>query len=238
MNTTRPIGNLVDALGEKTADHATIPDLRQAQVTAVNSSTMTCTVQLSGDTVGISGVPVIQPHHFPAVNDWVWVLKTPGSLPVVIGEVDSTDVDSGVGWKTYTPTWTENTVNPVIGNGSITGRYYKIGRTVHYNIRIVGGTTTTWGSGSAAGVPGYRFGLPFTAVSGIDSINGNAVATKPGVAEYGGLPRVIGGTATVEVLYGSALFSTGVTSRWWYQGPATWASGCILAISGTYESST
>lgn len=51
-------------------------------------------------------------------------------------------------WSSYTPTWTGSTTNPVLGNGTMVGRYNQVGKTVNGDITIVGGTTTTWGSGT------------------------------------------------------------------------------------------
>jgi hypothetical protein len=72
--------------------------------------------------------------------------------------------DQGQGqWQTYTPAWTASTTNPTLGNGTITGRYTQIGKTVHAMISVLLGSTTTVGSGS------YSFSLPIAinaAVSG------------------------------------------------------------------------
>lgn len=58
-------------------------------------------------------------------------------------------------FKTYTPAWTASSVNPSIGNGTLTGRYRRLpGRTVHLRVTWVRGTTTNMGSGT------YSFGLP------------------------------------------------------------------------------
>jgi hypothetical protein len=62
-------------------------------------------------------------------------------------------------WIDYTPTWTGSTTNPVIGNGSITGRYSLVNKTVTAQILIKAGSTTTFGSGS------YFFSLPVTAAA-------------------------------------------------------------------------
>lgn len=62
-------------------------------------------------------------------------------------------------WTTYTPSWTANSVNPAIGNGTISGRYARVGKTVFFVIFIQAGTTTTFGSGF------YLFSTPTTASS-------------------------------------------------------------------------
>lgn len=51
-------------------------------------------------------------------------------------------------WTTYTPVWRGSITNPVIGNGSITGRYANIGATILGEIRVIAGTVGfTRGSG-------------------------------------------------------------------------------------------
>ncbi|MER7967666.1 hypothetical protein ABTX35_01385 [Streptomyces sp. NPDC096080] len=76
-------------------------------------------------------------------------------------------INSMIGaWTAYTPTWTSSGTNPSLGNnGTILGRYLKIGRTVACEIHLTTGSSTTYGSGS------YNWSLPFSAVaSGIAQI--------------------------------------------------------------------
>src|SRR5690606_3571292 len=44
-------------------------------------------------------------------------------------------------WTAYTPSWTASTSNPALGNGTITGRYMKYGRTVWASIKLTTGST-------------------------------------------------------------------------------------------------
>lgn len=57
------------------------------------------------------------------------------------------------GWTAYTPAWI-GTVNPTLGNGTLTGRYKRIGKTILFRIRVTIGSTTNIGAGA------YRFSLP------------------------------------------------------------------------------
>ncbi|WP_435107785.1 hypothetical protein [Nocardiopsis synnemataformans] len=57
-------------------------------------------------------------------------------------------------WQPYTPSWTAATTNPSIGNGQIIGRWMQVGTTVDFMLRIVAGSTTSFGNGP------YDFGLP------------------------------------------------------------------------------
>lgn len=50
-------------------------------------------------------------------------------------------------WVNYTPTWAGASGNPSLGNGSIAGRYLRMGQLVTYVGSINMGSTTTYGSG-------------------------------------------------------------------------------------------
>ena len=87
----------------------------------------------------------------------VGILKTDNDL-------QAANFTPGV-WTTYTPAWTTNGTAPVIGNGTLTGRYSITGNTVNLHINLTGGSTTTYGSGD------LQFGLPFAvAASGVSYI--------------------------------------------------------------------
>jgi hypothetical protein len=58
-------------------------------------------------------------------------------------------------WTTYTPIFYGSGSNPVIGNGSVTGRYVSIGATIVGEIRIIAGT-----SGFSRGSGTYSVSLP------------------------------------------------------------------------------
>lgn len=59
------------------------------------------------------------------------------------------------GWTTFTPTWGSSGTAPAIGNGSLTGKYRRSANAdiVHFWIRLLIGSTTTFGTGV------YRFGI-------------------------------------------------------------------------------
>lgn len=72
-----------------------------------------------------------------------------------IGGVSGTSLAADrTAWTAYTPSWTASGSNPAIGNGSITGQYKVIGKTLYLRITMQTGTTTTFGSGT------YRVSLP------------------------------------------------------------------------------
>lgn len=51
-------------------------------------------------------------------------------------------------WDTYTPSWTASGTNPSLGNGSLTGRFFQMGKTiVSWSVNLTIGSTTTFGTG-------------------------------------------------------------------------------------------
>lgn len=57
-------------------------------------------------------------------------------------------------WVAITPTWTALTTNPVLGAGTISGRYMRVGRMITYVGRLLMAADTTYGSGE------WRISLP------------------------------------------------------------------------------
>jgi hypothetical protein len=130
-------------------------------------------------------------------------------------------------WTSYTPTWTAATTNPVLGNGTLVGRYMKIGRTVQYHINLIPGSTTTFGAG------GYSFDIPSTAANAGASYIG-AAQLLAGTRWQG--QNVISPSATTT----SPFFSTNSTTSTLSQMSGTvpvnpLASGHQLRITGVYE---
>lgn len=128
-------------------------------------------------------------------------------------------------WTAYTPSWTATTTNPVLGNGTLTGRHMKIGRTCFVQIDLVTGSTTTYGSG------GYSFSLPFTSAS---------VGTRTGIAHVFLSQRYLGqfhvaSSATTGTLFFPASGSVSNLTQAANNVPFTWANGLQLRITFEYE---
>lgn len=143
----------------------------------------------------------------------------------------------GDAWTTYTPTWTAATSNPSIGNGSLVGRYVKAGRLVIFEISLVGGSTTNWGSGA------YALTLPFTSRSSTnrqvmsgsayDSSAGNSVQSIWPVA---GIIGMVSSTAmelaTWPATAGNSYRVVNSTNMF------TFANGDRIDIGGAYEAAS
>lgn len=112
--------------------------------------------------------------------------------------------------ETFTPTWTSSGTQPAIGNGTLTGRYFRVQKLVFVQILFIAGTTTTYGTGD------YRFALPVTARAGLYGFMPTGVA------------RVYDSSANAVYL-GQASFRAGSTTV--MEGFATNAN---LAIGATH----
>jgi hypothetical protein len=92
-------------------------------------------------------------------------------------------------WETYTPTIKNaySGTDWVLGNGTVTGRYQRIGRTVVVEVTITMGSTTTFGTKTLAVDPPVT---PLTKSTGsrpqgwIMSIDQSSAITYPGFVEF------------------------------------------------------
>ena len=121
-------------------------------------------------------------------------------------------------WTAYTPTF-----SGTLGNGTLTGKYVKIGRLVHFAISFTWGSTTSHGAGAA-----HQYGLPVTATSGTYVIGGARIVDASPSAQYFRCVFV-NSTTAVAMASEAAQFVTNAT-------PMTWATGDTLTITGSYES--
>jgi hypothetical protein len=133
------------------------------------------------------------------------------------GSVDN----SGV-WNDYNVLWTA-TSNPTLGDGTLWGRYTRIGNTVHAVVRLAYGTTTTPGTG------GWVFSLPVAStaqalVTGAVHILDGGTDNKTGV--------VIPNSSTTFTVCPEGANQAADGS------PMTWAYGDSMLISVTYEAGT
>jgi hypothetical protein len=129
-------------------------------------------------------------------------------------------------WANYTPAWSSSGTAPAVGNGSITGRYVQIGKTVHVSVKLLAGSTTTFGTG------GLSFSLPVTASSTNDRVGSCYLrdASGSGTGHYTGICVIFSSTPTVFTAFESSTHSqlTGLV-------PVTWANTDTWSFTLTYE---
>ena len=76
---------------------------------------------------------------------------------------------------TYTPVWTTSGTAPALGNGSLTGRFYRYDKFVFFSVAFVAGSTTTFGTGN------FMFSTP-TAVAANNNFGYPCVVLDSGTA--------------------------------------------------------
>lgn len=138
------------------------------------------------------------------------------------------DVDTLLGaWAAYTPAWTGSTGNPSLGNGTLTGRYCRIGDLVVCQGRLIAGSTTTFGSGT------YSISLPVTSANafGSNGIIGSAWLRDASGNDY--QMQLIDVGTTFSGRPGAATF--GGNSAWAATTPMTMANGDWVSWHCLYE---
>lgn len=125
-------------------------------------------------------------------------------------------------WKAFTPSWT----NITVGNGTSTGKYTIIGKTVLYTAVIQFGSTTSISGSVTLAVPITQENPP----SGAGLVLGQVMINDSGTTLYFG-NHLASGTVTVGTTNGTYLGYTTLSST----VPMTWTTGDQLAVTGWYE---
>lgn len=153
---------------------------------------------------------------------------TPLGAGGIAHEMLSTNSDWA--WDSWTPSWT----NVTVGNGVLTyAKYKQVGKTVHWRLKFVWGSTT-----SASGA--QIFSLPVTAnseeVSNATGINmrGSGTLLDAGVNNYDVNCSIF--SSTTAKIY-SQVASGGNTNPSDVTGtaPFTFANGDSVVLAGSYE---
>lgn len=125
-------------------------------------------------------------------------------------------------WTSWTPTW----ANASVGNGSVDAKYKQIGKTVHFRLVFILGSTSTIGTGPTFTLPvtSASYNSIFEIGSGKlfdTSANGNYRAgVKANSTTIGGLEHWDLNNNTLSITSTS---------------PMTWGNGDAILVSGTYE---
>lgn len=145
------------------------------------------------------------------------------------GTVTNTMLAANSAWLSWSPSWASGGSNPTLGNGTLSGYYQQIGKTVNFRINLTLGTTTV-----TTGATSWTFSLPVTASSNMAL--GTSVASwygeNPGVQGYMGVARLVS-TTTIGLGYQSS--TAAAMSVVGNTAPASWASTWFIRLSGSYE---
>jgi hypothetical protein len=138
--------------------------------------------------------------------------------------VQDADDALNAAWVSYTPTWSTSATQPVLNNGTLTGRYRLFGSgLVHVEIAFKAGSTTTYGTGQ------WAFSLPAAASAAASSVE---AATGPlYINDSGTTSRT--GCCVVSSSTDLALEATtgGITAT----APQTWANNDQIRLSIAYQ---
>lgn len=138
-------------------------------------------------------------------------------------------IGSGTAWTSWTPVINNFTT----GNGSVSGTYVQLGKTVMFTIKIVMGSTSVVGSN-----PGLN-ALPVTptgiSANGTQVARGNVMDDSGRTYYQGFIVTNTGGGVPYHILTG---VNTGAGSS--YSGinsttPFTWATNDSIELQGTYQ---
>lgn len=189
-----------------------------------------------GNATDIAGA--IQPGQITALSavtslttDDVFVVVDNPSSATAANKITYGNLSTAIGntlgaWTTYTPTWTSSGTQPAIGNGTLTGRYAKIGKWVTVQVVLNCGTTTTYGTGN------YYVSLPVTGATPFSSYAslGSGYAFNSATASIKLVGVMANDLSTTRVQFtGNDILDLGATS------PFTWQNGCALRVNWTYE---
>lgn len=126
----------------------------------------------------------------------------------------------------YAPQWTASSVNPSIGNGSLTGRYQLIQDRLFVDVSQSMGSTTTYGTGE------FMYSMPFSAANNSVAYIGSAYALDAGTAYRHGAVRAGSNDRTMII------YSLGGASGWGSAVPHTWANTDTLQLSNVINIKT
>ncbi len=119
--------------------------------------------------------------------------------PGHLAEHDRLDLINTGAWTSYTPTWSSTGTQPVLGNGTITGRYCLQGKRLDVVVNLTIGATTTNGTLL------YSFSLPagFTTAA-TAQYNGQAWIVDSGTGYYIGVAHANAGATTFMAYFAYA----------------------------------
>jgi len=141
-------------------------------------------------------------------------------LILTADSAESTGLKYTGGWTTWTPTFTALTV----GNGTVTARYQKIGKTVNFFFFFQMGSTSSMGTNP-------NFTLPIASVN-----YGHLVPTHildSGTANYAMVSEVYSNLCLLTAVFTNGTYPSysGLTAT----VPFTWAVNDTITMLGTYE---
>ena len=129
-------------------------------------------------------------------------------------------------WQAYDAEWRATGSNPAIGDGSIVGRFRRLGTRVEVNVTVTCGSTTTFGSGS------YVVTMPPNC-AGRNVTNGTQnghLTMFVGASSYPGNVQLLPGGTDMHLIHASSPQANASPTV-----PGTWANGDRFVITAEFE---
>jgi hypothetical protein len=129
----------------------------------------------------------------------------------------------------FTPTWGADTANPSLGNGSLTGRAQRRGKTITAEIVLVMGSTTTFGAGPWF----FQLPAPFNL-----TVKKNAVGSVTGQDSSAGATGNFCGNCLTAATIAPKFYILGGNAGaafWGATAPITWATSDAVVLTATWE---
>ena len=152
-------------------------------------------------------------------------IVTAGSAKVTNLDADKLDGLNASDLTSFTPTWGNTGTSNSLGNGTLLGNYFQIGKFVYFNITLAWGTTTSSGNGT------WTFSLPkSTNTLTYASINVYMLDSSASLQLFG---SSLGRDATTftpiyYLVSGTKIAVDGITAT----APFTWAANDTLVATG------
>jgi len=175
-------------------------------------------LQVGGSNVGYTG----------NLEQWVGPANSIVAQVDHLGNFSGNDFlwTGGAAWTSYTPTWRSSGTQPVVGNGTLVGRYRQFGKTIVGGIILTLGTTSTVGTGT------YSFDIPFIAANQVLIANGAVQVV--GSDRFGGVAQIGANSTTVAPFVTTSQTDARIVQQT-NAVPFTLANTNSVRISFTYE---
>ena len=163
---------------------------------------------------------VVEPAHMNDLQDEVTALET-FLRSELFQQVTTTSLLTGTA---FVPTWSSTGSAPAIGNGTIAGTYWRIGKLIFFIESLILGSTSTVGTGT------YTFTIPGVAAN-VGAV-AFGVAVDASAALTYGVNCVLSDTTHLVPYPTNVAGSAGITPT----VPFTWTTSDALYIAGFFWS--
>lgn len=231
--------SLISNLPEFTNDNFLTQEAADARYQALGSLGSGTPVTIEPDDAGTAGVSTSASradHEHPIAAATPVTVNVDGSGALAEGvstsfaRADHKHTAESNAWITWTPTLT----NLTLGNGTVTARYTRVGRTIEFFFKFVCGSTSAVGTNPSFSPPVTTSDLYTT--SNVDPI-GLASLFDSGTAVYSG-PCLWTNTTRFIIQYWNATGTPLLISSITATVPFTWTTGDVLVATGRYEAAS